>query len=224
MELTQQSKQHVEQVAREALGQFDKVAAAAQSAIRSGPSLGTDALASVNTLTAGAAIQQIGKINQENLESYQILAREPAIARVAVVDEDGLQRVYYICRTTPITGVANLASYRAPVGRLASLPVGSEFSLPNGGVVQVVERAQLRPSHVADGWDSHDTVIEADDLGPLTIESLRSLLYKVVGEEVTEDLLDQLLAEESETANVIEGVRRSVITKMGLRDQRRIQV
>ncbi len=67
-------------------------------------------------------------------------------------------------------------------------------------------------------------VIEADDLGPLTIESLRSLLYKVVGEEVTEDLLDQLLAEESETANVIEGVRRSVITKMGLRDQRRIQV
>lgn len=219
MDLTQQSKQHVEQVARDALDQFDRVSIAAQTAIRNAPNLGTDALAAVNTLTGGAAIQRLGQINQENLESYQILAREPAIARVAVLDEEGLQRVYYICRTTPINGVSNLASYRAPVGRLASLPVGTEFSLPNGDVVEVVERAQLRPSHLAEGWDSRDTIIEADDLGPFTIESLRSLLYKVAGEEVTEDLLEQLLAEESETANFIEGVRRSVITKMGLRDQ-----
>lgn len=219
MDLTLQSKQHVEQVARDALDQFDKVASAAQTAIRNAPNLGTNALAAVNTLTGGAAVQRLGQINQENLESYQILAREPAIARVAVLDEDGRQRVYYICRTTPITGVSNLASYRAPVGRLASLPVGTEFSLPNGDVVEVVERAQLRPSHMAEGWDSRDTIIEADDLGPFTIESLRSLLYKVAGEEVTEDLLEQLLAEESETANIIEGVRRSVITKMGLRDQ-----
>lgn len=219
MDLTQQSKQLVEQVARDALDQFDRIATVAQAAIRNAPNLGSDALAAVNTLTGGAAIQRLGQINQENLESYQILAREPAIARVAVLDEDGRQRVYYICRTTPITGVSNLASYRAPVGRLASLPVGTEFALPNGDVVEVVERTKLQPSHLAEGWDSRDTIIEADDLGPITIESLRSLLYKVVGEEVTEDLLDQLLAEESETANVIEGVRRSVITKMGLRDQ-----
>jgi len=219
MDLTQQSKQHVEQVARDALDQFDKVATAAQTAIRNAPNLGTDALAAVNTLTGGAAVQRLGQINQENLESYQILAREPAIARVAVVDEEGRQRVYYICRTTPISAVSNLASYRAPVGRLASLPVGTEFSLPNGDVVEVVERAQLRPSHLVEGWDSRDTIIEADNLGPFTIESLRSLVYKVAGEEVTEDLLEQLLAEESETANIIEGVRRSVITKMGLRDQ-----
>lgn len=219
MELTQQSKQHVEQVARDALDQFDEIARAAQTAIRNAPNLGTEALAAVNTLTSGAAVQRLGKINQENLESYQILAREPAIARVAVLDEEGRQRVYYICRTTPITGVSNLASYRAPVGRLASLPLGTEFSLPNGDVVEVVQRAQFRPSHIAEGWDSRDTIIEADDLGPFTIESLRSLLYKVAGEVVTEDLLEQLLAEESEATNIIEGVRRSVITKMGLRDQ-----
>lgn len=219
MDLTQQSKQHVEQVARDALDQFDEVATAAQTAIRNAHHLGTSALAAVNTLTGGAAVQRLGQINQENLESYQILAREPAIARVAVLDEDGRKRVYYICRTTPITGVSNLASYRAPVGRLASLPVGTEFSLPNGDVVEVVERAQLRPFNLAEGWDSRDTIIEADDLGPFTIDSFRSLLYKVAGEEVTEDLLEQLLAEESETANIIEGVRRSVITKMGLRDQ-----
>jgi DNA polymerase III delta prime subunit len=37
--------------------------------------------------------------------------------------------------------------------------------------------------------------------------------------EVTEDILGQLLAEETVKANIIDGVRRSVITKMGLRDQ-----
>ena len=93
MDLTQQSKQHVEHVARDALDLFDKVATAAQTAIRNVPNLGTDALAAVNTLTGGAAVQRLGQINQENLESYQILAREPAIARVAVLDEEGRQRV-----------------------------------------------------------------------------------------------------------------------------------
>jgi len=72
---------------------------------------------------------------------------------------------------------------------------------------------------LADGWDSRDTVIEAENFGPFTIESLRALLTQVVGEDVTEDILGQLLAEENVKANIIDGVRRSVITKMGLRDQ-----
>ena len=62
-------------------------------------------------------------------------------------------------------------------------------------------------------------MVEAEHFGPLTIESLRALLTEVAGEEVNEDLLGQLLAEESARANIIDGVRRSVITKMGLRDQ-----
>ncbi|HDS9359367.1 TPA: ATP-binding domain-containing protein [Enterobacter chengduensis] len=112
-----------------------------------------------------------------------------------------------------------MASYRAPVGRLASLAIGAEFTLPNGTVVEVLERAQLRPNALAGGWDSRDTVVEAEHFGPFTIESLRALLTEVAGEEVTEDILGQLLAEESVKANIIDGVRRSVITKMGLRDQ-----
>jgi len=120
---------------------------------------------------------------------------------------------------TPVSGFPNLASYRAPVGRLASLAIGAEFTLPNGTVVEVLERAQLRPNALADGWDSRDTVVEAEHFGPFTIESLRALLTEVAGEEVTEDILGQLLAEETVKANIIDGVRRSVITKMGLRDQ-----
>lgn len=219
MELTTETRQYIEQVAGEALTQLDSIAAAAKSKLHDGRTLGSDALASINTMTSSSAIQKLDQISQANRESYQVLAAEPAIARVVVVDEEGEERTYYICRTTPVSGFPNLASYRAPVGRLASLAIGAEFTLPNGTVVEVLERAQLRPAAMADGWDSRDTVVEAEHFGPLTIESLRALLTEVAGAEVTEDILGQLLAEETVTANIVDGVRRSVITKMGLRDQ-----
>jgi DNA polymerase III delta prime subunit len=219
MELTTESRQHIEQVAGEALTQFDGIAAAAKGKLHDRRTLGPDALASINTMTSGSAIQKLDQISQANRESYQVLASEPAIARVVVADEEAEERVYYICRTAPVSGFPNLASYRAPIGRLASLAVGAEFTLPNGTVVEVLERAQLRPTAKADGWDSRDTVVEAQHFGPITIESLRALLTQVAGAEATEDLLGQLLAEETVKANIIDGVRRSVITKMGLRDQ-----
>ncbi len=219
MELTTESRQHLEHVAGEALTQLDSIAAAARSKLHGGQTLGSDALASINTMTSISAIQNLDQISQVNRESYQVLAAEPAIARVVVVDEEGEERTYYICRTMPVSGFSNLASYLAPVGRLASLAIGAEFRLPNGTVVKVLERAQLKPAALADGWDSRNTVVEAEHFGPLTIESLRALLTEVAGEEVTEDLLSQLLAEETARANIIDGVRRSVITKMGLRDQ-----
>jgi len=217
--LNDESKRHIEQVAGEALAQLESIAEASKSKLLDGRALGSDVLASINTMTSSSAIQRLDQISQANRESYRVLAAEPAIARIVVVDEEGEEKTYYICRTTPVSGFPNLASYRAPVGRLASLAIGAEFTLPNGTVVEVLERAQLRPSALADGWDSRNTVVEAEHFGPLTIESLRALLTEVAGEEVTEDILGQLLAEETVKANIIDGVRRSVITKMGLRDQ-----
>ncbi|OPB00300.1 ATP-binding domain-containing protein [Pseudomonas synxantha] len=217
--LNDESKRHIEQVAGEALAQLESIAEASKSKLLDGRTLGSDALASINTMTSSSAIQRLDQISQANRESYRVLVAEPAIARVVVVDEEGEEKTYYICRTTPVSGFPNLASYRAPVGRLASLAIGAEFTLPNGTVVEVLERAQLRPNALANGWDSRDTVVETEHFGPLTIESLRALLTEVAGEEVTEDILGQLLAEETVKANIIDGVRRSVITKMGLRDQ-----
>ena len=217
--LNDESRKHIEQMAGEALAQLESIAETAKSKLHDGWTLGSDALASINTMTSSSAIQRLDQISQANRESYQVLVTEPAIARVVVADEDGKEKTYYICRTTPVSGFPNLASYRAPVGRLASLAIGAEFTLPNGTVVEVLERAQLRPNALADGWDSRDTVVEAEHFGPFTIESLRALLTEVAGEEVTEDILGQLLAEETVKANIIDGVRRRVITKMGLRDQ-----
>lgn len=219
MELTVDSREHIEHVADETLGQFDKISESAKKKLRDENTLGPDALASINTMTSGSALQRLGQINQSNRESYKVLAAEPAIARVVVEDLEGEQRTYYICRTTPVSGFNNLASYRAPIGRLASLSVGSSFALPNGAIVEVVERAKLNPSLLADGWDSRNTVVEADSFRTVTIESLRDFLNEVAGEESAEDILGQLLNEESLKANIIQGVRRSVITKMGLRDQ-----
>ncbi|WP_338890888.1 ATP-binding domain-containing protein [Aeromonas rivipollensis] len=217
--LNEEPRKHIEQIAGEALTQLESIAETAKSKLRDGRALGSDVFASINTMTSSSAIQKMDQISQANRESYQVLAAEPAIARVVVVDEEGEEKTYYICRTAPVSGFPYLASYRAPVGRLASLAIGAEFTLPNGSVVEVLERTQLRPNLLADGWDSRDTVIEAENFGPFTIESLRALLTQVVGEDVTEDILGQLLAEENVKANIIDGVRRSVITKMGLRDQ-----
>lgn len=219
MDLTSDSRHHIKHVAGEALKQLESIAAMAKSKLHDGRTLGLDSLASINTMTSNSAVQRLEQISQANRDSYSVLAKEPAIARVVVADEEGEERTYYICRTTPVSGFPNLASYRAPVGRLASLSIGAEFTLPNGKVVEVMERAHLRPTVLRNGWDSRDTVVEAEHFGPLTIESLRAFLTEAAGKEVTEDILGQLLAEETVKANIIDGVRRSVIIKMGLRDQ-----
>ena len=135
--LNDESRKHIEQVASEALAQLESIAETAKSELHDGRKLGSDALAIINTMTSTAAIQSLDQISQANRESYQVLVAEPAIARVVVADEEGDEKTYYICRTTPVSGFPNLASYRAPVGRLASLAIGAEFTLPNGTVVEV---------------------------------------------------------------------------------------
>ncbi|HDX9154503.1 TPA: ATP-binding domain-containing protein [Klebsiella oxytoca] len=217
--LNDESRIHIEQIAGEALAQLESIAETARGKLHDGRTLGSEALASINTMTSSSAIQNLGQISQVNRESYQTLASEPAIARVVAEDDTGNRQTFYICRAIPLTGFINHTSYRTEKGRLASLPVGAELELKDGSYLTVIERAHLRPNALVGGWDSRDTVVEAEHFGPFTIESLRALLTEVAGEEVTEDILGQLLAEETARANIIDGVRRSVITKMGLRDQ-----
>ncbi|MGF6296379.1 ATP-binding domain-containing protein [Paraburkholderia youngii] len=215
----EQDKNDYELLAGEALDQFEKIADAAKARLGERRELGAAALANVNTMTSRAAMQSLDSISQVNRESDQILAAEPAIARVVARDLGGTETTYYVCRTTPVPGIPNLASYRAPVGRLASLPVGMEFELPNGKMVEVVERAQFTPIFPQERWDSLNTIIDSEQGGPRSIESLRALLERIGGDSFAEDILAQILSDESTRENIVEGVRRSVITKMGLRDQ-----
>lgn len=215
----QDSKEHIDSLAGETLDKFEEAANAALASLKGTSGLSLENLAYFNKLTDGATIRGIGEINQANTNSNIKISSEPAIARVTVADKRGRQSIYYICRAEQGIVNINLVSYRTPIGRLASLPPGDELLLPNGTTVEVLERAHLRPKSTKDGWDSIDSVIEGDDYGPLTIKSFRILLAGISAEELNEDLVAKVLAEDSELANILEGIRHSTITKMELRDQ-----
>lgn len=224
MAVSKDTRGQIEAVAEDTLGTLESVADAAQKHLDGTvSSSGAEAFASINTFTSPEPLQTQEKINRENVEGYRLLTREPAIARVAVCDGNDKMLVYFICRTAPVSvndKDVRLASYRSPVGRLAALSIGDEFTVRVAGEeisVEVLEKAHLHPTLVWHEWDSHNTVLEGADYGVITVDSLRGLLSRGVTAEF--DATERQLEEEQETANVIEGRRRSVIEKMGLRDQ-----
>lgn len=213
------TQHHLEQVAGDTLSTFDKIFQKADQALKDGQSLTSGTFGIINTFTSEATQRNQDRINRANQESYRHLKAEPAIARVVVEDDIGQKSTYYFCRCDQGMPRDGVISYRAPIGRLAALDIGDAYTLPNGKRVDVVEQATLRPIVTAEGWDALNTVIEGTDFGPATIESLRKLLMDVAGEAAAEDILEQLLAEDSTKANIYEGIRRTVISKMELRDQ-----
>ncbi|OAI65084.1 helicase UvrD [Ralstonia solanacearum] len=218
--MSMEHSQRFEPLATEVVDKLDTVARTAQDWLASPHRLGIDALAAGgNTLNSDRAARALDGVNQANESAYRKLASEPAIARVIAEDDNGRRTAYYFCRAEQGIADLGLVSYRAPAGRLAALPVGEEYVRPDGKTLIVVERAQLRPSPLAGSWDAY-TVVQSEDTPTVTIESLRKLLeqHPELAEPV-EDLVAQMLASAEASQNVIEGMKRSVIIKMGLRDQ-----
>lgn len=223
MNEAKETEKHTRPVAEESLETFERVAKAAQKNLQSGTASTSPTSIVRNTFTEQEAIRTHNRIAQENLEGNRILSREPAIARVVVSDEDGRQTTYYFSRAAaaplPDTQL-KFASYRSRVGRLAELGIGDEYELPRDGQtvsVEIVEHARFQPYLSNREWDARNAVLEGEDYGPLTVESLRAIIKAV--EDIDETALDELLKEERAEANVREGVRRAVISKMDLRDQ-----
>ena len=164
------------------------------------------------------AIERLGEILTETQLDLRHLLHEPAVARVVAHVEGGDSQTYFICRRSPIQlpeGEAKLASYRSPVGRLASLPIGKGIELPNGEYLEVSDRAFLNPVQTERGWDSRNTVLESEAYGPLTVEWLRPLIES--GPDL--DILARALRTARAAANIVQGIRRTVLTRMELRDQ-----
>ena len=218
MSISQDTQKHLDSVAETTLETFETVSDDAKARLSERSASPAKALADMHTLTSHNALGNLTKILNEERANLQRLVDEPAIARVVAINDEGERRTYFICRTSPPTR-SMMASYRSPVGRLASLPVGEEIQLPQGGRLEVAERALLRPVRNEQGWDSIHSELEGATYGPLTVESLRALLSHAPSEEIDEELLDRLLGEEQAAANIVEGVRRTVLTRMGLRDQ-----
>lgn len=83
----------------------------------------------------------------------------------------------------------------------------------------MIERAVFKPVSRHGGWDALNAVVQLEALGPLSIASLRELLTQAGWSDDDMDLLERQLAEDDEATNIVEGLKRAVLTAMHLRDQ-----
>lgn len=212
-------------IAEDVIKIFEKVSSLIKSQSVDNKLIDAKNLANINILTSANALKKVDKINSANSSSIRQLSEEPAVARIVCEDEDGIQIIYYVTRATPISGLneenIKFASYNSPVGAVASLNVGSEFILPNGKSLEVLEKSMLKPTNKLTGWDSIDTFISSNKFNDITIESLRVILKGETDNQVDEieDKLSGILAAENEKSNIFEGRKRYVIDSIGFRDQ-----
>lgn len=203
-------------IAEDALEKLQEVATAARAWLQDprGPS--------ANTLIPGsaseAALRNISKVNEQNRSAYQRLSKEPVVSRVVAEDKNGDLHTQFFCRADQGMAERGVISYLTKWGRMASIPVGDEYLTPNGQAWTIVSKTGLRPEEINGQWDAY-SVVQQEDLPSVTIESLRALLQAEHTNYSAQDELDEILAEEAKTAAVEAGIRRSVITRMGLREQ-----
>lgn len=203
-------------IAQEVLGKLQEVAEAARAWLADprGPSANTLVPGSVSE----AALRNLGQVNQQNRAAYQRLSKEPIVSRVLVEDEGGGLHTRFFCRADQGMAERGVISYLTKWGRLASIPVGDEFVTPDGKTWIVVSKAGLRPEESGGQWDAF-SVVQRENSPSVTIESLRALLQVERSTHSGQDILDEILSAETKKATMVEGIRRSVITRMGLRDQ-----
>jgi DNA polymerase III delta prime subunit len=231
MALSSDQNERLAALAAQLIEGLGAVEAAAQQALRGhGEEAGGGAALAVGQnpmVGPTSGTLHLDRIRQQKRQELSRLRDEPFVAHVLVEDEAGTQRRFYFARSAALAGMGlpvqgTLASYRAPVGRLAEMPAGesARVALPSGTkTYTILERARLRPFNTSDGWDGRDDRIEAGDL-LVTVDSLREFLAQARGvpAEAT-DLLGALLAEVEAATAVRDGVRRRVIARMSLRDQ-----
>jgi len=181
-----------------------------------------------NTKVPDEAVSNLADIHYSTSSAHYKLLEEPAIARVVAERCDTEERkVYYICRTIPVTVDGLLfASYRSPVGRLASLDVGDEdvLNLPAGGrEIRIVESARFTPLR-KELWDGINAWLASEAFDGRAIPSLRELYdsrrtQPEDGPDELPSILEEQLREEQVESLVQVKLRRNIIDKMDLRDQ-----
>ena len=222
MSISQTTRRHLISLAETTLEAFATISRAANAKLSTSRPSPENVLVDVNAVTSLRAINSLQRITAVNRENYQRLLYEPAIARIVAHDEKNHRHTIFICRTTPITlpdRTPTLASYRSPVGRLASLDVGENLQLSTGKRYEIVEKALLNPVRFGQEWDSRPSELESHTYGFLTVESFRNLFPSVSLGDFDEEILDSLLSDEAQQENVSEGTRRTVIMRMELRDR-----
>ena len=211
-------EQHITDLARDTLETFSRIESVAKEKMESTKDVNSTAFAHTNTFTGTETNQTLDRINREAREGYSQLTREPAIARLILEDENANQKTVYVARKyqVPLGDQGLLASYNAPMGRLASLPIGDAAEV-NGVEYTVVEACKLYPALLESGWDSKDSKFDHEELGQQSISSLRALLRKI--DSSAADDFDAMLAGEETEDLIKKGLVHEIRRTMGLRDQ-----
>ncbi|MCO6415140.1 hypothetical protein JYK14_02975 [Siccirubricoccus sp. KC 17139] len=121
-----------------------------------------DVFTQVNTVNQQMAAINLGALQLQNQEDYRRQCSEPVVARIVAMEDDGTQRIFFVSRVSPVLSRiadASLLSYRAPLGRLASLPVGGYETImaPRGRRgFEIIERAAFRPEQGSGELDARD--------------------------------------------------------------------
>jgi len=203
-------------IADEVLGKLDEISSAARAWLNDTRTFTVDSL--VPGSQNEAAARNVALVNQQNKAAYERLSEVPFVSRVVAEAEDGKFHTYFFCRADQGMAERGVISYLTRFGRLAAIPVGDEFVTPKGESWIVVSKTGLRPDVKHGIWDAF-SVIQRADQPSVTVESLRALLEASLPSDDAQNILEEILAEEAQKALVEEGIRRSVIIRMGLRDQ-----
>ena len=180
--------------------------------------------------------------SQTTIRKNDILAaKEPFNAYVKILN-NGVVLTYYFCRRAEtaqdrlINQKQNVkyVSYKAPLGRLASLEVGNEITmnLPRGECnFKILEKnINFKPIKRIKHWDAIQNKIEIPD-GQFSVDSLLSLLnsFKKISpvvQDVQENIIESLESLEKEElekllldAKITKGFKREIIQKVEFRDQ-----
>ncbi len=233
------------EIARDSLKCIESVAAAAESALKDLQRRSANPYSEINANSDPQLVNSLRKFTYQEMACLSVLIKQPVIARVHFIDDNGKSNTIYITRTAPPSSTGfTIASYRAPVGRIASLAAGHEYTIGFGNTereVIVESSTKLKPQSTKGEWDSKYSEVDILDLGRFTVKSLRELLLSGVRVEVparadedpratspepskprdTVNIEDDLeIPWDNETNdNIEEGVRRAILTQMALRDQ-----
>ena len=204
-------------IAEHSLDCIEKVATEAETALEARRKPDAGAFANPHTLNSPEQDRSLGKISDEAENALKALIEEPIIARIQYYfDEYSERQTILITRTVPPAMPGSgfkIASYRAPLGKITSQSAGSTFAFKDKEYY-IESSARLKPRREREQWDARDSEIDIEDLGKFTVRSLRELLRRSAHAEESD--LEALWDEDD---IVEEGVRRAILTQMGLRDQ-----
>jgi hypothetical protein len=237
MALSNKRRKMLTDIGKRLLTSLDEVARLARSQLIARGSGGSQQVlaAGTNPMVDGQrAGRNLAAIRLQELHELKRIEREPFVARVVVLWEDeepAREETLYFSRASAagigseIAGI-KLATYGAPLGRLAEFEPGETLAVRIGGRDReafIKERLLLRPDLAKGFWDALDDSFEFEEWKagfPSLLEFLRDTgVVTTTLAEAIPDVFGDLLRQDEEVAMARWAVRRKVIDRMALRDQ-----